>query len=138
MAFDMDQDKITNLVGFSIKCTTVQGTHPTNSYFLQSLVSFNSITNNNLLPSIQLVGSDKAPFQSFHWVHFPSAGPEKYQYDVYASYFQADGIIQLGPRVTINVDLSYQSFQNLQLGFTRDYVSSQAYDRINKGSNLSC
>ncbi len=71
--------------------------------------------------------SNKAPFQTFHWVHFPGAGPGKYVYTVYACYFKDDGSVDLGPSVQTEVDLSYHAFPNLELGFTRGYISSQAY-----------
>src|SRR3989442_10468811 len=129
LVFDLEEDKIANLAGFSIKCTTPSnGPYSSNTYFLQNLLSLkDGLTNDKPLASSQSQGSDKSPFQSFHWVHFPSAGPGKYQYQVYASYFKNDGSVQLGPSVTLNVDLEYKSFPNLKVGFTRGYVSSQAY-----------
>jgi hypothetical protein len=38
-------------------------------------------------------------------MHFPSSGPGKYNYNVYACYFKGDGIVDLGPSVQADVDL---------------------------------
>ena len=129
LAFDLDQEKTANLAGFSIRCITPsKGQYQTNDYFLQNLLNFNDqITGNTSQVSIKPVGSDKAPFQQFHWMHFPSAGPGQYQYIAYASYFNSNGSVQLGPSVTANFDLEYKSFPNLEVGFTRGDISSQAY-----------
>ena len=35
--------------------------------------------------------------------------------------------VDLGPSVQVEADLSYRAFSNLELGFTRGYISSQAY-----------
>jgi hypothetical protein len=40
--------------------------------------------------SEQWTPSDKAPFQTFRWTHYPSTGPGRYTCTVYAAYF-ADG-----------------------------------------------
>jgi hypothetical protein len=71
--------------------------------------------------------SNRAPFQTFHWVHFPGAGPGKYVYTVYACYFKEDETVELGQGVQVEADLSYRAFSNLELGFTRGSISSQAY-----------
>ncbi len=138
LAFDLDEDKITNLAGFSIKCTTPSnGPYQSNTYFLQNFLSLkDGLTSDKPLASSQSQGSDKSPFQSFHWVHFPSAGPGTYKYQIYAAYFQNDGSVQLGPSVTLNIDLEYKSFPSLEVGFTRGYVSSQAYEDRFKNAEI--
>jgi hypothetical protein len=129
LAFDLDENKTDKLAGFAIKCLTPdKGPYPTNEYFLKNRLSFTQkLTNTKLVTPENEIGSDKAPFQTFHWIHFPSAGLGKYQYTVYASYFKNDGTISLGQGVTINVDLSQQYSSTTNLGFTRGYISSQAY-----------
>ncbi|MGA2971701.1 MAG: phospholipase D-like domain-containing protein [Candidatus Bathyarchaeia archaeon] len=129
LAFDLDEGKTEKLAGFAIKCVTPQkGPYPTNEYFLPNRLSFGQkLTRSKRVDASTYVGSDKAPFQMFHWVHFPSAGPGKYSYTVYLSYFKNNGAIELGANRTAEVSLSYRSFPGLELGFTRGYVSSQAY-----------
>jgi hypothetical protein len=128
LAFDLDENTIDKLAGFAIKCKTPnRGPYPSNEYFLPNKVNLQEpITKEKESGPIQ-TGSDKAPFQMFHWIHFPSAGPGSYQYTIYASYFKDDGSIELGPNVSVDVDLSYHAFPGLEVGLTRGYVSSQAY-----------
>ncbi len=130
LAFNLEEGKITNLAGFAIKCLAPNaGPYRSNEYFLKNQLNLkDELTSDKKLTPTNYVGSDKAPFQTFHWIHFPGSGPGKYQYTVYASYFKSDGTIELGPNVAINVDLTYRSFSNLEVGFTRGYVSSQAYE----------
>jgi phosphatidylserine/phosphatidylglycerophosphate/cardiolipin synthase-like enzyme len=129
LGFDLDEDKTDRLAGFAVKCVTPnKGPYPTNEYFLPNRLSFEqALTRSKRDGGSKYYGSDKNPFQLFHWVHFPSAGPGKYSYTVYLSYFKENGDLQLGAHQTVAVDLSYRSFPKLELGFTRGYVSSQAY-----------
>jgi phosphatidylserine/phosphatidylglycerophosphate/cardiolipin synthase-like enzyme len=138
LAFDIDEDKTQNLAGFAVEVVTPDnGPYPSNRYWLKNRLSFNmEISKETTLTPDLWVDSNKAPFQTFHWVHFPGAGPGKYVYTVYACYFKGDGsgdeLVDLGPSVQVEADLSYHAFPNLELGFTRGYISSQAYaDRFN-------
>jgi hypothetical protein len=128
LAFNLDESMIDNLAGFSIHCTAPHSdVFPSNEYWLTNPLNFRkSLTKETSLSVSSYTQSNKAPFQMFHWVHFPSAGAGTYQYKVYASYIRDDKI-ELGPSVTIKVDLNYESFPSLELGFTRGYISSQAY-----------
>jgi phosphatidylserine/phosphatidylglycerophosphate/cardiolipin synthase-like enzyme len=129
LAFDVDEDKTDQLAGFAVKCVTPnKGPYLTNQYFLPNQLSFEEkITSSKSVAAPKYHGSDNNPFQMFHWVHFPSAGPGAYSYTVYLSQFQDDGSVQLGASQTVEVNLAYRSFPGLELGFTRGYVSSQAY-----------
>ena len=129
LAFNLDENKIDNLAGFSIKCKAPRrGPHTSDTYWLKNRLNLKKeITKDTQTSSDRREGSDKAPFQTFHWIHFPGAGPGKYHYTVYASYFNNNDIIKLGPKITVEVDLNYKSFSGLELGFTRGYISSQAY-----------
>ncbi len=130
LAFDLEEDKITNLAGFAIKCLAPNtAPYRSNEYFLKNQLNLkDELTSDKKLAPANYVGSDQAPFRTFHWIHFLGSGPGKYQYSVYASYFKSDGTIELGPNVAMNVDLTYRSFSNLEVRFTRGYVSSQAYE----------
>ena len=128
LAFDVDEDKTQNLAGFAVKAVTPHpGPYSSNEYWLKNRLSFSRFSSENVLTPDMWVDSNKAPFQTFHWVHFPGAGPGKYVYTIYGCYFKGDGSIDLGPNVQVDVDLSYRAFSNLELGFTRGYISSQAY-----------
>ena len=123
-AFDLDKSKLDKFAGFSIHCVAPKSDlFTTNEYFLKNRLNFSKHT-----PGSELVGSDKAPFQTFHWVHFPSVGPGEYQYTAYASYFKDNGNVELGPKISTTVNLNYRAgFSNFEAGFTRGYISSQAF-----------
>ena len=130
LAFDLDESKTDKLAGFSIHCITPnKDVHNTNEYCLPNQLDFEQpFTSDNILNCTNKGGSDRRPFQLFHWIHFPSAGPGEYQYTIYAAYFNNNKIIHPGPKVTINVNLDDKlPFSKFDLGFTRGYVSSQAY-----------
>lgn len=130
LAMNLDKDKLPNLAGFSIHCVAPnKGPFPTAEYCLPNFLNFeHSFESDNKLNCENRRGSDKRPFQTFHWIHFPSAQGGKYQYTIYAAYFQQGKIIHPEPGLTftINIDAAL-SFMNFELGFTRGYVSSQAY-----------
>ncbi|NMC07526.1 MAG: phospholipase, partial [Candidatus Lokiarchaeota archaeon] len=131
LAFDVDRKKIdiNRLAGFSILCQTPKaGPYPTNRYFLRNKMGFAAAASTGDKEN-QDLGSDKAPFQSFHWIHVPGAGPGKYRYTIFARYF-AQGVgadLEWGPQVTLKVDLRYRRFDKIEVGFTRGYVSAQAF-----------
>ncbi|MDQ1252697.1 MAG: hypothetical protein QG646_1829, partial [Euryarchaeota archaeon] len=129
LAFDIDEDKTQNLAGFAVKVVTPdKGPYKSNEYWLKNRLSFNrGLSKETVLTPDKWTDSNKAPFQTFHWVHFPGAGPGKYTYTVYACYFKENGDIDLGPSVQVEADLSHRSSSNLDVGFTRGYISSQAY-----------
>ena len=91
--FDLDESKLDKLAGFSIHCVAPKNGNPfaSNEYFLKNHLNFE----NQYATDANIMGSDKAPFQTFHWVHFPSVGPGEYQYIAYASYFKDDNSIEL-------------------------------------------
>ncbi len=133
LAFDLDASQAKGLAGFGIECETPEkGPYPSNKYWLQNLLNFETKLTKSGKPAKS--DSNLAPFQSFHWIHFPGAGPGHYRYTVHAAYFQNGGV-ELRGQAAVEVDLNYRAFPALELGFTRGYVSSQAYvDRFdNKG-----
>jgi hypothetical protein len=72
----------------------------------------------------------EAPLQKFHWVHFPPEVPAgAFAYTATAMLFKAGSEIEIepGPSASVEVDLRPATFPRFQLGFTRGYVSSQAY-----------
>jgi len=128
LAFNLDRSRIDKLAGFAIKCKTPnRGPYPSNEYFLPNRLNLQEPITKEKEAGLTNAGSDKAPFQMFHWIHFPSAGPGGYQYTIYASYFRDDATIELGPSASVHVDLSYHALPGLEVGLTRGYVSSQAY-----------
>jgi phosphatidylserine/phosphatidylglycerophosphate/cardiolipin synthase-like enzyme len=72
----------------------------------------------------------EAPFQKFRWVHFPyepKAG--SYIYRVTKQHMPSAGKLKAGDTVTLDIPLDqviYDGF--LDVGFARNYASSQAYN----------
>ena len=132
LAFNLDDSKIKNLAGFAVKCKTPHiEIYKTDTHWLKNRLNFTKpLTSKMTLTPDEWTESDKAPFQTFHWTHFPSAGPGgNYTYTAYPMYFNANnpnGLDQ-GTGLSIDVDLNYRICSNLELGFTRGYISSQAY-----------
>ena len=70
-----------------------------------------------------------APLQKFRWVHFPSEVRNGgFTYRISPAYMNAAGKVTQKPGVKVAVDLSPVSVPGLvNIGFTRGFVSSQAY-----------
>jgi hypothetical protein len=92
LAFDIDKNKTQNFAGFAVEVVTPdKGSYPSNKYWLKNRISFKGgLTSKTALTPDLWVESNKAPFQTFHWVHFPGAGEGKYIYNVYPCYFKMD------------------------------------------------
>ncbi len=73
--------------------------------------------------------STEAPFQKFRWVHFPQDVQKgTYQYRVTKQHMKVDNHVLAGTSITLGIDLDpviYSGF--LDVGFARNYASSQAY-----------
>ena len=73
--------------------------------------------------------STEAPFQKFRWIQFPfDPKPGEYTYRVTKKHMRPDGSLTSGASLTLDLSLDvviYDGF--LDVGFTRNYASSQAY-----------
>lgn len=81
--------------------------------------------------------STGAPFQKFRWIHFPENPKEgTYTYRVTKQHMPSDGKLVVGTSIAQDIPLNsviYDDF--VDLGFTRNFASSQAY--IDKFGNNS-
>lgn len=72
----------------------------------------------------------EAPFQKFRWVHFPfEPKGGTYSYRVTKQHMPTDGVLKAGTAITLDIPLDlviYDGF--LEVGFARNFASSQAYD----------
>jgi hypothetical protein len=129
LGFDLDQHLTRDLAGFAIRLTA-PGTEP---IYLKNRLSFDKPIRHNSTPEDRQAAwtdSDRAPFQRFRWQHFPTdVVPGTYKYEVIAMYFsgRSGGLLEHGPVVSVALDLLPADFGNCRIGFTRSYVSSQAY-----------
>jgi hypothetical protein len=139
LAFNIDKAKTDRLAGFAIHCEFAgNATNKPANFFVNNRLAFDvKVTQGKKENVAQFQGSDQAPFQLFHYVHVPAMGMGQYTYTVSPAYFVQEGVtpvkLQLGAGVPVSVELKERTTGNLSLGFTRSYVSSQAY--VNKFGN---
>jgi len=78
----------------------------------------------------------EAPFQNFRWVHFPyEPKGGTYTYRVTKQHMPVDNTLKAGDTVTLDIALDpviYDGF--LDVGFARNYASSQAYNDKYQGN----
>lgn len=129
LAFDFEPDQRQQLAGFAVWCTAPGGRpHPIlNRLTFEAPITATTTTAEQ---SQIWTPTDIAPLQRFHWVHFPyTVEPGLYTYRAAAMLFeQPDGsVLREGPSQEVAVTLIPPDEEHFTLGFTRGYVSSQAY-----------
>ncbi len=125
-AFDVSQADRAGLAGFAIQCTP-QGQAP---YWVPNRLTFDTPVHADApLRAGRYADSIDAPFQSFHWVHFPPHAAGQYRYTVHARYFVSTGTVQLETRATRTLDVVLKTPMTdwATVGMVRGYVSSQAF-----------
>ena len=125
LAFNLDDKLTADLAGFAVKRTPPSGP----AEFLLNRLSFvDKITAATTPGQRMWTASDQAPFQKFRWIDFPAdTMPGTYRYAVTAMYF-ADSDLKPGPSAEVEVPgIQQDAFAAFKLGFTRGYLSSQAY-----------
>ena len=126
LAYSLDDAllKQNDLAGFSIQCTPPAG----QPYYLQNRLNYSQPVTSGTAPQQHpWTTSQDAPFQKFHWVHFPpDVVPGDFKYKVTARYCQGTALVD-GPSAEVTVQLMPAQSGNFELGLTRGYVSSQAY-----------
>jgi len=135
LAFSLDDNvlKQNDLAGFAIQCTPPTG----QPYYLQNRLNFSQKVTSGTVPQQHpWTTSQDAPFQKFHWVHFPpDVVPGDFKYKVTARYCQGSGLVD-GPSAEVSVQLVQAQAGNFELGLTRGYVSSQAYATMFKNADI--
>jgi hypothetical protein len=73
--------------------------------------------------------STAAPFQKFRWIHFPYDPRDgQYRYRVTKMHMDRAGKLRNGDRVALPISLEQVTYDKyLDVGFTRNFASSQAY-----------
>lgn len=132
LAFDLDKSLIDGFVGFTIHVTANK-----RNYYLNNRLAFkNSILKKNNIDDNSKLSSLFSPFQKFRWVHIPSNehfidNPYFgiYSYDVTPRYIVNDVLLPVDKELTVRVNIEVSPFDDgdFRLGFTRAFVSSQAY-----------
>ena len=126
LAFDLSRADAKSLAGFAIDRSDPQGT----TRPLLNRLSFDRpLTSSGGTEARRWTDSHLAPFQYFRWVDIPpDVVTGDYTYTVTTRYFLGNGTtMRDGPSATVTVPLLVDDWSNFQLGFTRGYLSSQAY-----------
>ena len=104
LAFSLDDNvvKQNDLAGFAIQCTPPTG----QPFYLQNRINFTQPVTSATAPQQHpWTSSQDAPFQKFHWVHFPSdVVPGDFKYKVTARYCQGSALVD-GPSAEVTVQL---------------------------------
>jgi len=83
--------------------------------------------------------STEQPFQKFRWVHFPRDPKEgTYTYRATKMHMPKDDVLKKGTSITLNLSLDPVTYHDfLDVGFTRNFASSQAFrDRFPKDEDM--
>ena len=114
-----------DLVGFAIEVK-----HPGGNSFspLRNRLAFSYPAGSTVDGNVQF-DSTKAPFQKFRWVHFPYDPIDGlYTYRVTKMHMPTDGQLVAGTQLVADVNLNPVTHPGfLDIGFTRNFASSQAY-----------
>ena len=116
-----------DFVGFAIECRSPGATD-----FVPLL---NRITFSGGAPALGgVTGARKfpstaSPIQKFRWVHFPpDPQPGAYTYRATKMHMPADGVLEKGTAIQLDIPLDPVTYHNfLDVGFTRNFASSQAF-----------
>src|SRR5439155_13535356 len=84
LAFDLDERKPSlreDLAGFAIQSQEVDG-RASAPFWLKNYLAFPPFEKGQIWED-----SDKAPFQTFHWIHFPQRPEGTYRYTMWPVYF---------------------------------------------------
>jgi phosphatidylserine/phosphatidylglycerophosphate/cardiolipin synthase-like enzyme len=127
LAFDLDEHFKDDLAGFAVECIPPQG----QSYPLLNRLNFAQAVTAETTPGRRRwTATVEAPLQTFRWVHFPAdVTPGAFTYRATAMLFRrgAQTKLERGPEVEVSLELMDEGYANFDIGFTRGYLSSQAY-----------
>ncbi|MDD2890640.1 MAG: phospholipase D-like domain-containing protein [bacterium] len=138
LAFNLEKNLTKGLAGFAIKCHLPSG----QAHYLKNRITFAESNfkgyNSNTKPEErQWFDSSIAPFQYFRWLHVPSKVLSgTYTYEIIPMYFGSGTNktkLTSGPSVRVSFELFNNHPAKFDYGFTRGYLSSQAY--ANKFNN---
>ena len=127
-----------DLVGFAIECCSPGETdfHP-----LLNRIAFSyAAPAGDVVDGTRKFSSLEAPFQKFRWVHFPhDPRPGSYTYRATKMHMPTDGVLTKGVSVTASLTLDEVTYAGvLDVGFTRNFASSQAFrDKFQSAPNIN-
>lgn len=126
IGFDVEEPE-DDLVGFSIE---VKSPGSGEYHALRNRIAFEYPES----AAIEVTGDRKfdsrqAPFQKFRWIHFPWKPTDgTYSYRVTKRHMPRDGVVVGGTAIDIDIEQAAVTYEGLvDIGFTRNFASSQAY-----------
>ncbi|PZR30073.1 MAG: hypothetical protein DI535_00810 [Citrobacter freundii] len=135
LAFNLAKKDIEGLAGFTIYCEP-QNTR-VKPYYLYNKLEFASSRDHALVKTEPAYSTVNAPIQKFRWLHVPGGLHNngkipygKYKYTVTPRYFDEDGrMLPLDESLSVTIDTVVDRFSkdDIELGFTRGFVQSQAF-----------
>ena len=123
-----------DLVGFSIE---VRSPGSPDFIPLRNRIAFSyDKPANQAVDGYRNYSSLDAPFQKFRWVHFPyEPKGGTYRYRVTKQHMPTDNKLKAGTSITLDIPLDMIIYDGyLDVGFARNYASSQAYEDRYKGN----
>ncbi|MBW4888755.1 hypothetical protein KXQ82_03480 [Mucilaginibacter sp. HMF5004] len=133
LGFDIDKNKITNFSGFSIRVTQ-PGRSP---YYLYNKLCYPAtVTYAGVTATPNRITTEFSPIQKFRWVHVPATDHDindpvfgDYTYAVTPRYLVNNVLQPIDPNNTVTVTIAVCPFRcnDLEIGFTRSYIASQAF-----------
>jgi phosphatidylserine/phosphatidylglycerophosphate/cardiolipin synthase-like enzyme len=134
LAFNLDERQTKDLAGFAIKRTAPGG----KSVYLPNRLHFSScVTAETKAEEIGGHPTNEAPLQKFRWVDIPEEmKPGEFRYEVTAMQFGEGGKLKPGPTVEVNLEIEPRKLGAFEFGYTRGYLSSQAYTDLFKNAPI--
>jgi PLD-like domain len=127
LAFDIDESLAADLAGFAVECAPPGG----EPYAVLNRLNFETPITTDTTPAERVwTPTTEAPIQKFHWIHYPKEVPAgTFTYTATAMLFKAGSETELeaGPSAGVSLELRDSGYGDFKLGFTRGYLSSQAY-----------
>jgi hypothetical protein len=129
LAFDLTESLTPGFAGFAIKRRSPAGAEEP----VLNRISFDKqYTRHTEAADREWFDTHDDPVQYFRWLDFPPDAAEgKYAYTVTAMYFDDDfettGKLHEGKSTTVAIELNTRDYPKFEIGFTRGYLSSQAY-----------
>ena len=127
LAFDVDPRYVDDLAGFAVEYDSPDG----KTFPLFNRLRFDGHVTAETQPhQRRWTPTWRAPLQRFHWVHFPFDVPAgEFRYRATAMLFKpgAEKAIEAGPTAEVALELLDEGHARFDIGFTRGYLSSQAY-----------
>ena len=133
LAFDLDGSMLEGFAGFSVQV----GQGERAPYYLLNKLTFpDAVLAKSNIDKKGAGSTLYSPIQKFRWVHVPSqehyVGKPyfgMYTYHITPRYLKDGVLLPPDPRLTVHLKIEVSPFcdEDIQVGFTRAFVSSQAY-----------